>query len=338
MKAIKPLLLASLALIAIGCQSTTEPSFSFEHDINSGPTPWSHENFDNRIDEFTFAIISDLNGGEREGIFSVAVTQLNLFRPEFVLSVGDLIDGGTEDESQLTKEWDSFDQRAQKLKAPFFHLGGNHDLTNVAMRDFWAKRYGPRYYHFRYQNVLFLMMDSEDYEESRMQQIYEARAEAIEILDGDHPEKYPETAYYSMEERRTGEISDAQNQYFSAVLEQHADAKWTFVLMHKPVWMRESGHNFDQMEGLLGDRPYTVINGHFHAYSHQRRNERDYIMLGTTGGSQNPELDGAYDHITLVTMHENGPDIVNVKMAGILDKTGSIPLNGDTLKFEPDRP
>lgn len=330
--------LLSLSLLFFStCEKPADSPINFQHDLSSGPTPWSHENFNDASDQFTFAIITDLNGGEREGIFSVAVEQVNLFRPEFVLSVGDLIDGGTEDEAQLTKEWESFDSRAARLNAPFFHLGGNHDLTNVAMRNFWAKRYGPRYYHFRYKNVLFLMMDSEDYEEDRMQKIYEARAEAIEILDGDHPEKYPETIYYSMKERRTGEISPTQNEYFEQVLRDNQDARWTFILMHKPVWMREDGNNFQQMEALLGGRPYTVINGHFHAYSYQKKNDRDYIILGTTGGSQNPANDGSYDHITLVTMNKNKPDIINVKMAGMLDKTGKIPLNGDTLKFEPTR-
>ncbi len=323
--------------LSYSCQEQAETAASFRHDISNGPTPWSHEDFNDHSDQFTFAIISDLNGGEREGIFSVAVEQVNLFRPEFVLSVGDLIDGGTEDEAQLTEEWESFDKRAAKLNAPFFHLGGNHDLTNVAMRDFWKKRYGPRYYHFRYKDVLFLMMDSEDYEEDRMQQIYEARAKAIEILDGPEPEKYPETTYYSMEERRTGEISPEQNDYFEQVLKDNRDVRWTFVLMHKPVWMRENGNNFSTMETQLGERPYTVINGHFHAYSHQEKNNRDYIIMGTTGGSQNPANNGAYDHITLVTMNEREPDIVNIKLAGMLDKTGKIPLNGDKLKFEPAR-
>jgi len=105
----------------------------------------------------------------------VAIDQINLLRPEFILSVGDLINGGTEDRDQLTKEWDSLDNRASKAKAPFFHLGGNHDLTNVVMRKVWSERYGPRYYHFVYQDVLFLMLDSEDYNETRMREIYEAR-------------------------------------------------------------------------------------------------------------------------------------------------------------------
>ncbi len=327
-------MLLFVPLIILGCQPATEKESVFDHDLGNGPTPWSGTAFDDQSNQFTFAIITDLNGGERERIFSVAVEQINLLRPEFVLSVGDLIDGGTEDKDQLQKEWDSFDQRASKLTAPFFHLGGNHDLTNVAMREFWANRYGPRYYHFKYKNVLFLMMDSEDYSEERMHEIYTARAEAIEILDGDQPERFPETEYYAMSERRTGEIGDAQNAYFEKVLAENTDVDWTFVLMHKPVWMREGGNNLEKLEGVLANQPYTVINGHFHAYSHTKRNNRDYIILGTTGGSQNPAFEGAFDHITLVTMKNGKPSIANLKMEGILNETGKVPAGGDTLKFD----
>ena len=128
---LKPLLLAVIVLFAIGCEPNNGAT-NFSNDIGEGPTPWSDTDFNSNEDQFTFAIISDLNGGEREGIFSVAVEQTNLFNPSFVLSVGDLIDGGTEDKAQLKKEWESFDGRASKLNAPFFHLGGNHDLTNVS--------------------------------------------------------------------------------------------------------------------------------------------------------------------------------------------------------------
>lgn len=321
--------------LTLGCQSTDN---NFQNDIVEGPTPWSGTDFNNNEDQFTFAIISDLNGGEREGIFSVAVEQTNLFNPAFVLSVGDLIDGGTEDKAQLAGEWESFDQRAAKLNAPFFHLGGNHDLTNVVMRDFWHDRYGPTYYHFRYKNVLFLMMDSEDYETERMREIYLARAKALEILDGDHPEDYQKSEYFGMEERNTGEISDAQNEYFEKVIDANPDVEWTFVLMHKPVWLRKTGRNLSRIERALANRKHTIINGHRHSYAYEKRNNNDYIMLGTTGGSQNPSNAGAYDHITLVTMKKGEvPAWVNLKMGGILDKTGKIPLGGDSLQFEPHR-
>lgn len=326
-------ILILFGLLSFGCQPSNNNPTIFENDIASGPTPWSGTNFNDDDDQFMFAIITDLNGGEREGVFSVAVEQVNLLHPEFVLSVGDLIDGGTEERAQLNKEWESFDQRAAKLNAPFFHLGGNHDLTNVAMRDFWNERYGPRYYHFKYKNVLFLMMDSEDYSESRMREIYTARAKALDILDGDHPELYPESAYYSMPERSTGEVRDAQNVYFEKVLADNPDVDWTFVLMHKPVWMREAENNLDRLEETLMNRPYTVINGHFHAYEHHERNGRDYMILGTTGGSQNKNNPSAFDHITLVTMKNKVPSIINLKMDGILNKEGEIPAGGDTLNI-----
>ena len=139
------------------CSEPTEKPI-FQHEIKDEQTPWSPGNFDVKPNKFTFAMITDLNGGEREGVFSQAVEQLNLFRPEFVVSVGDLIDGGTEDANQLKKEWDSFDERAAKLKSPLFYVGGNHDLTNVEMRKFWSDRFGPRYYHFLYRDVLFLIL------------------------------------------------------------------------------------------------------------------------------------------------------------------------------------
>jgi hypothetical protein len=42
----------------------------------------------------------------------------------------------------------------------------------------------------------------------------------------------------------------------------------------------------------------------------------------------------AIDHVTLVTVSEKGADIANLRMSGIFDKTGKIPLNGDGICFE----
>jgi hypothetical protein len=306
------------------CKKEVEKKPDFQHDIEEGPTPWTSTKFELEEEDFTFAIISDLNGGEREGVYSTAVAQLNRLDPTFVLSVGDLIDGGTEDEGQLTKEWDSFDERTSKFNMPFFYLGGNHDLTNPVMRKFWKDRFGPRYYHFVYEDVLFLMMDSEDYEEKRMLEIYKARAEAIKIIDGEIEGEYEESDYYKMPERRIGGMSGDQLNYFQNVLNKYPTVKWTFVLMHKPLWMREDEKGLGQLEQLLANRAYTVINGHFHSFSHRKRNERDYMILGTTGGSQNPTDSMSFDHITLVRMADR-PVITHLKMEGILDETGSIP-------------
>jgi hypothetical protein len=40
------------------------------------------------------------------------------------------------------------------------------------------------------------------------------------------------------------------------------------------------------------------------------------------------------DHVTLVTVDDQGVDIANLLLSGILDKTGHVPLGGDEVCFE----
>lgn len=328
------ILTAVLAAYLSGCSVNKPSKADFSHTYSDMVHPWNKLSFQDHPDQFTFAITSDLYGGERPGIYDVAIAQLNLLRPAFIMTVGDLIDGGTEDKAQLNKEWDTFDQKADKALSPVFYVGGNHDLTNTTMREVWQERLGSRYYHFIYKNALFLVIDSEDYSEERMQEIYVARAEAIKILDGDEPAKAVHSQYYKMEERRTGFVSDVQNDYFKKVIESNPDVRWTFLFMHKPVWMREGPGGLSTIESYLSGRPYTVFNGHFHTYSYTERLGRDYIRLGTTGGAQNAESEMAFDHITMVTVAHDGPAIANIKLEGMLDKSGHIPAQGDTLCFQ----
>lgn len=125
MRMIIRLILPLLTIALAGCAAMG--GSSFRSDVESDAKSWLHENFDAANDKFTFAIITDLNSGERAGVFEVAVEQLNLLRPEFIISVGDLINGGSEDEAGLNAEWDGFDERASNTTAPFFHVGGNEN-------------------------------------------------------------------------------------------------------------------------------------------------------------------------------------------------------------------
>ncbi len=331
------LLIAAGALGTLGCgaprdQATETP---FRSEVESEAKPWSHDRFDAGDADFTFAVFSDLNGGERDRIFEVAVEQLNLLRPEFIVSVGDLIDGGTEDRYRLADEWDWFDARADRAVAPVFYVGGNHDLTNLTMREVWEERYGARYYHFLYKDVLFLVLDTEDHEPERMRAIYEARDTFIQLQAAGYGwEDLEGTTYFNMPERTNGNVGAAQSDYVLRTLANHPDVRWTFIFMHKPTWRSESDPEFLAIEEALAARPYTLFNGHLHTYSHTIRNGHDYIMLGTTGGSQNPSSEKAFDHLTLVRVTPEGPVIANLRMDGILDRTGQVPLGGDTLCFQ----
>ena len=332
--ALKAALFLVLGFSIASSQARNPDSPPIGTDVEAGPFPWTKTATDASADKFTFAVFSDLTGLERSGVFEIAVAQLNLLRPELIMNVGDLIEGDSADEAGLAVEWDSFDKRARLARAPVFYAGGNHDLSSELQKRVWQQRYGRRYYHFTYRNVLFLVLDTEDNTPERGQEIVELRNQAIEIYKTEGPEAFSRTEYASLPERSAGTVGMEQSAYFQKVIADNPDVRWIFLFMHKPAWQREGERNFDAIEAALADRPYTVFNGHVQAYAYRQRHGRDYIQLATTGGEQFPELGRSVDHVTLVTVDDDGVDIANLLLSGILDKTGHIPLGGDDICFE----
>ncbi len=327
-------LLTIAVLTVIGCTSDRPVEQDFQHSATGELKPWTHEQFDADEDKFTFAVFSDLTGGERERVFEIAVAQLALLRPEFIINVGDLIDGGTEDVDEIGAQWDWFDERANRASAPIFYIGGNHDLTGSVLQGVWDERIGPRYYHFVYKNVLFLVLDTEDNTPERTQEIFEIRKAGIDVYMNEGPEVFAETVYANLPEKSSGNLTLKQSTYFVDAIAANPDVRWTFLFLHKAPWERAEETNFAAIEQALSERPYTVFNGHIHAYEHIERLGRDYIRLATTGGEHFPDLPMSIDHVTLVTVDDSGVDIANLKMSGILDRTGHIPLDGDNVCFE----
>src|SRR5262245_35417968 len=75
-------------------QNTPGPLPSKDLQIQTEPVnPWNHLNVNIGPGIFRFAIITDRTGGPRAGVFERAIDQLNWLQPEFVVSVGDLIEG-----------------------------------------------------------------------------------------------------------------------------------------------------------------------------------------------------------------------------------------------------
>jgi hypothetical protein len=322
----KRLLLAAALLLA-ACATP-----AFKPGVPSGPTPWTHTAFDDASNDFSFAIVSDLESGYRPGVFDVAVAELKLLHPAFILTVGDMIDGGTEDVAELQRQWTAFDKLLEGSPAPFFHIAGNHDMTNTTQRAVWEQRYGPRYSHFIYKDVLFLALDTEDYPEDRMKQIYRMRADFLAARKTD-PAAAAKLPYASLPESRTGEISAAQTAYFKKVIAENKDkVRWVFVLMHKPAYNRTDDLGLGPIERALAGTPHTILNGHLHRYSYAEKDGRDVIMLGTTGGERDFNgAPGALDHVMMVHMGADGPSIANLRLDGVLDKTLAIPANGAAL-------
>ncbi len=155
--------------------------------------------------------------------------------------------------------------------------------------ELYRKRYGSPYYHFRYKDVLFLVVSTED----------------------------PPGA---------GNVSDVQAKAMLKALDANVDVRWTLVFMHKPLFAPRAGSEMNpgwvRIETALAGRPHTVIAGHWHNYAKHTKNGRKYIHLGTTGGASKlrGRQVGEFDHIVWVTMTGDGPRIANLMLDGIYDE------------------
>jgi len=292
-----------------------QPAKQFTADTISDANPWSHLNMNKSKYSFQFLIVADRTGHHRPGIFADALQKINHLQPEFVMCVGDLIEGYTEETQQLNAEWDEFDAMVNKLEMPFFYLPGNHDIYDPNSLQVYERRRGRTYYHFLYKNVLFLCLNSE---------------EAFS---------------------RQGSISDKQIAYFAKVLKKYSKAAWTCVLIHKPIWQKEAA-GWEKFTHLLSERNHTVFGGHKHTYSKQKNPLSDlqltsltdiskdviYYNLATTGGAS--ELTGPqggmFDHVMWVTFNGKGPRIANLSLSGIFGDdppTESKPKDPNDLKI-----
>ncbi len=273
--------LLSFLFLGISRAQQNEPDITKQ----SGKIPVTHLRFNDDTSKLQFAIISDVWGGNRPGIFEDAIDKLELLQPQFVMSVGDLIDGKTHDSTLIDAQWREFNRKVNSLSMPFFYVPGNHDIGNADMEREWIKRFGRAYYYFVYKNVLFLCVNTQD-----------------EGVSG---------------------IKEAQIKYFRKAISDNPNVRWTFIFMHRPVWEGENQkeEGYEKIEDALKGRNYTLFSGHHHTYLNLVKNGNKHFVLGSTGGGSDlrGEKFGEYDHVTLVTLdHEQEPKIVNLKLSGVI--------------------
>jgi hypothetical protein len=272
------------AAVAWSDPKTARPEFDFALEkVN----PVTHLRLNNDPQDFQFAIVSDRTGGHRARTFSRAVEQLNLLQPEFVVSVGDLIEGYTQDHKELERQWREFQGYVGRLQMPFYYTPGNHDVANSREAGLWKEKFGRAYYEFLYRDVLFLMLNSDDPHESK-----------------------------------AGRFSDDQLAWLEKTLSANPKPRWTLVFLHKPLWIMSDAEQgaWLKVEKLLAGRTYTVFAGHVHRYQKFVRQGQNYYMLATTGGASRMRgvEHGEFDHVVWVTMKKEGPVLANVLLDGIL--------------------
>ena len=270
------------AAVAVSSFQKQSPTTFFPRQERN---PVTHLRWNEAAGDFQFAFVSDRTGGHRANIFAQAVHKLNLLQPAFVVSVGDLIEGGKKTDAQYQKEWAEFDGFVGQLTMPFFYVAGNHDTGVKESAKFWEDKLGRRHYHFVYKNVLFLALNSDDPPGSN------------------------------------GAISAEQAAWAKQVLDANRDVRWTMVVVHRPLWAVNNGakNGWSKIEDALTGRQYTVFAGHVHRFQKFTRHGRHYYQLATTGGGSTLRgvEQGEFDHITWVTMKSDGPVLAHVTLDAI---------------------
>ena len=273
---------------------------NFQHDVKTEIKPWTHLNFGNRGEgeDFCFGIVSDRAGRPRPGVFEGALQIFNRMRPEFVMSVGDYIEGvSVEDYSEpfLRKQWNYILPEIRKCIPPFFFVAGNHDYDSPKeyfpgmhkiTKGLWDEFFGVDYYSFIYKKVLFLCLNTNAAEKG---------------------------------------LGALQTEWALKTIAEHSDVRWTFVFMHSPYFW--DSEDFGKLEDALYERNYTVFAGDIHQYTKYVRNGRKYMMLGFTGCGEGRVGQGPlgvhfgeFDHVTWVSMCGEKPEFTHLALEGVYDE------------------
>lgn len=283
----RPWTILTAALLLTSMLGAAQPE-SLKIEVAPGPNPWSSLAINADLDRFQFAIVTDRTGGHRGHVFEDGIARINLLQPDFVMSVGDFIEGYTSDPKELDTQWKEFFSFIKPLNMPFFYVPGNHDVANPTQLTDYRKRLGRDYYHFKYRDVLFLCLNTDD--------------------------PFP------------SKIGDAQIAWADKVLRENKDVRWTLVFMHRPLWAEQESKGkvtgMDKLDRILQGRPYTVFTGHVHHYVKYQRHDQRYFTLATTGGGSDlrgPAF-GEFDHVAWVTMTKAGPLVANVMLDGVWDE------------------
>jgi predicted phosphodiesterase len=228
-----------------------------------------------------FAIIGDRTGGHQEGIYEQIVSAVENEKPEFVMTVGDQIEGYTEDTATLSRQWQEYRSIVSGLSMSLYLVPGNHDISTSSQLGQYLANAGQPYYSFYHEKMHFVVLDA-----SRWESGDSLPAEQLEWLATD--------------------------------LKQSRNARRTFVFYHKPFWYGTTTDGRpDTLHKLFVKYGVdAVFCGHLHEYFSGTYDSIRYTVVGSSGGGAEPGPTGILYHWVMVTADDDELTIVPVLLDG----------------------
>jgi predicted phosphodiesterase len=239
-------------------------------------------------EDFRFAIVGDRTGSAVDQIFEEVIDEVRLLDPDFVMCVGDLIEGYESDTTIMYAQWDSILTTIRTLPCKFYFVAGNHEIQNETDRTIYEEKTGvKRYYSFNYGNSHFIILDNTM---TYWAQPQEMDAEQLTWLEKD--------------------------------LEKHKQMDNVFVFYHIPTYiyaLRED--RTDTLVQIFEKYGVDVVfTGHHHEYSYMNRNNIEYVNVGSSGGgmSTNDPARGNFYHYLMVSVRGQERNIAVLKKGSAL--------------------
>jgi hypothetical protein len=232
-----------------------------------------------------FVIVGDRTGSPEPGLMRQAFREINQLCPEFVISVGDLIDGYGDDPATIHQLWNEFDGEVAALKSPFVYLPGNHDIWSATSRGIYEARYGPTYRSFNYRGLHFISLDTEETD---------------------------------AQGRPAKRISGTQLAWLRDDLALYRDARQILIFMHRPIWEQGS---LDAVYPLLPVGRVHIFAGHDHRYSLEYINGIPHVIVSAVAGvmtERESVESGNFRHYVFATVRGGSLQLALVRLGGVL--------------------
>ena len=203
---------------------------------------------DRGTEDFHFVVLGDRTGDAQPGVFEEALREAAASHPDFVVTVGDAIEGGVD--AHTSDEWNSVlktvEQNAPHLQ--FFFTPGNHDV--------WSDASAQAFEHYT-KHLLHYSFD------------------------------YGQAHFTVLDNSRTDQFSPEELSYLEDDLSKHSGQPLKFVISHRPSWILQAlvGDRKSVYQQLA--EKYHVqyfISGHIHQMLYFRVKQSDYLCMPSAGG------------------------------------------------------
>jgi hypothetical protein len=194
-----------------------------------------------------FVILGDRTGSAQPGVYEQVWREVVAEKPEFVLTVGDLIEGL--EDAKAAGQWEEVGRLHKPYTSiPLYLTPGNHDIWSDLSEQLFRKQSG-RAPHYS----------------------FDRGAAHFTVLDNS----------------RSDELTDAETAFLEADLKANAARPVKFIVSHRPSWIVSAALRNPEFPLHRLARQYgvkQVIAGHIHQMLRLELEGVEYFSLPSAGG------------------------------------------------------